>query len=255
MKTIQSFNFKLATFLVAFVLIFASCDNPIFDPGGDGGGNGKPKDPPATTCSVKGTIVRVTCGFGVYGDLWIKTDNGKYLQPCEQSFMPQVPVDVKEGDQVEFGYRVQKESSCYSDEIRCLAALPEYQSVTITCIRVIDTKPIDTCPKIVIDPTDYESRFIQILESEMDGNLLKVKVGYSGCNMVENADFTLSWKGEVAESNPSQARLQLFSPKVAEGNVCQAYFTNDLCFDVSAVKAQTSSGRVRLQIGDHEILF
>ncbi|TAE79513.1 MAG: hypothetical protein EAY81_11195 [Bacteroidetes bacterium] len=255
MKTIQFMNYRLATFLVAFALLFASCDNPIFDPGGDGGGNGKPKDPPPTSCNVKGTIVRVTCGFGVYGELWIKTEHGKYLQPCQQSFMPQVPVDVKEGDQVEFGYTVQKDSLCDSDEIRCLAALPAYQPVTITCIRVVDKKPVDTCPKIVIDHTKYEPSVIQILESEMDGNFLKLTVGYSGGSQVENSDFSLSWKGEIEKSNPPLAKLQLFSPKVVEGNVLQAYFTNNLCFDVSAIKAQTNSSRVRLQIGEHEILF
>ena len=40
MKTIQLMNHRFATFLVAFVLLFASCDNPIFDPGGEGNGGG-----------------------------------------------------------------------------------------------------------------------------------------------------------------------------------------------------------------------
>lgn len=256
MKTIQTLNYKLATFLVAFVLLFASCDNPIFDPGGDGGGNGKPKDPPPTDCSIKGTMVRVTCGFGIYGELWIKTDNGKYLQPCEQSFIPQVPVIPQEGDRVEFGYKKLDKSLCdQSHLIRCMAALPGHQSVAISCMRIISSKPVETCPKVVVDHTNYGVTGIQILESKIEGNLLKLKVGYSGCNMVENEDFSLSWKGAFMESNPPIARLQLFSPKVAKGNVCQAYFTNDLCFDLSTIKQPTSSLIVKLQIGDHEILF
>ncbi len=253
MKTIQLMNHRFVTFLVAFVLLFASCDNPIFDPGGEGNGGGKPKDPPSTDCSIKGTMVRVLCASGIYGDLWIKTDNGKYLQPCEQSFMTTVSIELKEGDRVEFGYAKQGKSSCDNDKIRCLAALPEHQSISLSCIRVIDTKPIGDCPSLVVDHTNYPENVIQVLESKMDGNLLKLKVGYSGCSQVDNEDFLLSWKGEIQESYPARALLQLSSPFITDGITCQAYFTNDLCFDVAAI-TKLNQGAIYLNIGTDNIL-
>ena len=256
MKTIQLINRKLATVFVAFVLLFASCDNPIFDPGGDGGGNGKPKDPPPTDCTVKGTMVRVPCGFGIYGDLWIKTDNGKYLQPCEQSFMPQVPVEVKEGDQVAFGYTVQRESLCDHNEIRCMAALPIHQSVTINCMQVVNTKPDDTCPKIVIDHTNYGGNGLDILESTIEGHLLKLKVRYGGCKQIESKDFALSWKREISKSSPVQTTLQLYSAKVLEEMVCSALFTTDLCYDLTPMlKDVELHGPINMHIGNKTLLL
>ncbi len=256
MKTIQFMNYRLATFLVAFVLLFASCDNPIFDPGGEGNGNGKPKDPPPTDCSIKGTMVRVPCAFGIYGDLWIKTDNGKYLQPCEQSFMTLVAMELKDGDRVEFGYKKEAKSLCDDTKIRCQAALPMHESVTINCLRVISTQPIETCPQIVVDFTNYGENGIQILESSMEGSLLKLKVGYGGCAPIESKDFSLSWRNEFAKSNPPQTTLQLFSAKVMEGIACDAYFTTELCFDVAAIRATVKTADpIQLNIGEHQILF
>lgn len=243
---------KLAIAFVVFVLAFTACENP-YDPDG-----GFKPDTTAMDCKVMATVVRMPYGSSIYGNLWLKTDDGKFYLPCEQSFITICPIDIKEGDRVQFGYRkLPADKDCLkgNPELNVRDAIPlKYQSVTIDCLQTIKrcgTPP--PCSGLVVDYKDYLKNYITVLESKIIGNELKLKVGYSGCSALPNSSFTLAWKGHLAKSLPLQTELQ-FVINDEDRYTCQAYFTNDLCFDIAAIRNITKEP-VLITIGENKILF
>lgn len=237
---------------VVFVLGFTACENP-YDPDG-----GFKPDTTATDCKVMATVVRMPYGSSIYGNLWLKTDDGKFYLPCEQSFITICPIDIKEGDRVKFSYRKLPENKdCLKDnpELNVRDVIPlNYQSVTIDCLQTIvrcGTPP--PCSGLVIDYKDYPKNYITVLESNIIGNELKLKVGYSGCSALPNSSFKLAWKKFLGKSLPLQTELQFVIEDV-NLYTCQAYFTNDLCFDISAIRDLTKEP-VLIAIGENNILF
>lgn len=254
MKTKQLLMNKLTLVVILITILFGGCENP-YDP--DGGGGVKP-DSIAKECSVMATVVKMPYGNSVLGDLWLKTDDGKFYLPCEKSYLTRCPEVVEAGDRVKFGYRnLPPSKDCLKDipELKLMDAMP-YQPVMLDCIQVISTKPISTCPEIVIDHTNYNANFLEIVESKLEGHLLKLTVRYGGCKKVESKDFSLSWKREISKSNPVQTTLQLYSAKVVEGIVCSALFTTDLCYDLTPMlKDVEHYGPINMHIGDKTLLL
>lgn len=236
---------------VAFMLTLASCDSPWFDPIDDGGGNGGGKPPVIQDCNVTGTMVRVICGASIYDGLWIRTDNGKLLQPCQQSFQTLCPIVLKEGDRVKFSYRELKGPSPCDEMITCAAVNPPHKTVIIDCINGLSGKPLPVdslsgkIGKLVIgQPVDNAS--VHVLSAGLKNDLLTLMVGYSGCSEHDAKDFSLIWDGNVHESSPAQV---YFSIDESRKEACQAYFTQELTFDISEVRKNTT-GPIIIHIKD-----
>lgn len=127
---------------VAFMFTMASCDSPVFEPiddGGNGGGGGSKGAKTAILseeCNTGGTMVRVICGTSIYDGLWIRTDDGKLLRPCDQSFQTFAAIELKEGDRIKFGFHEIKGPSPCDNMVGCMAAQPEHTSVVIDCLTV-----------------------------------------------------------------------------------------------------------------------
>lgn len=251
MKSVHLFATAFRVFAVAAMLLTSACNHPLFDWEEPGGGGGKPGHPVVTDCKVRGKVVRVMCGTSIYDNFWIQTPDGKYYRPCEQSFQTLCPIGLKEGDHVMFSYRKLPNCKSCDDKITCLAALPPFTNVVIDCIQVL---PQTDCEALVLDRNvSSENNYLHVINAAVEGRFLKLKIGYSGCNVLPKSAFRLSWTGAFAKSLPPQADLFVNINGVTP-TVCQAYFTTDLCFDVSSLKS-SSSQPVQINIGGHQILF
>lgn len=237
----------LKVLVVGVILTLASCDVPWMDPI-DGGGNGGPKPPTNNDCRIEGTIVKVPCGVGVYGDLWIRTKEGVLLQPVEQSFQTLCPIVLHEGDKVKFGYRLKRGPNPFDSAITCLIAIPQHTKIIIDCIQVVPNKG---CGSLLLGDSLSDDNSVRVLEATIVGSQLKLLVGYSGCGVKPASNFELFWDGNVQESMPLQTRVYLHAK---QQEFCQAYFTQELCYDVRMLKSK-QNGSVKIQIQDKEVLF
>lgn len=247
MKMKNLFITALKVLAVSLTFALTSCDAPWFDPI-EGGGMGGEKPPVKNQCSLEGTMVRVMCGVGVYGDLWIQTKDGKLLQPVEQSFQTLCPLVFAEGDKVKFGYRVKRGATTFDSVTTCLAALPPHTKVIVDCINVV---PSNGCGSLMISDSLSDDNSVHVLEAKIVGNKLKLRVGYSGCNEQPASNFNLYWSGDVQESLPLQTRIYL---QAKERQFCQAYFTQELCYDLSLLKSKHNQP-IKVKIQDQEIVF
>lgn len=83
------------------------------------------------TCTLEVTAEKVICGYGAFGNIWLKTADGKLLQPWHSL------VDQKsllDGQKYTVGYKAVERDDKYKDRISCMAALPAAQAVVITCL-------------------------------------------------------------------------------------------------------------------------
>lgn len=245
MKRTFNLSATLKVLVLMFGLSLTACDNPIFDPidpwkgGGGNGGGGKNPDT-ITDCRVTGKMVRVPCGVSIYDGLWIQTSDGKLYQPCAQSFQTLCPILLEEGDVVKFSYRNLKGGSVCDSMITCMIALPPHQSVVIDCINRTAT----STPSLLIDSSAQHDNSINVLNATVVGNTLKIKIGYSGCNVKSADKFKLYWDGSLAKSNPAKAYLALVD---LEPQACMAYFTQELEYDISLLKMYGSPIELNLQ--------
>lgn len=123
MKTLKIFPLLL-------VLLMAACTKEPSDP---------PCDEPKT-CELKGKFEAIACGWGLYESYWIRLDNGTLLQPCQSD----ISIDINRiynGMPIELSYYGVKNSSCPESPLNCFAALPEHETVRLTCIKLLDEKP------------------------------------------------------------------------------------------------------------------
>jgi hypothetical protein len=70
-----------------------------------------------------------------------------------------------------------------------------------------------------------------LLDLSFDGRILRLHVGYSGCSPEQ--PFALFMVGEFAKSDPAQADLLLSHDGL--GQLCDAYFTKDLAYDLTPI--------------------
>ena len=206
---------------------------------GNGGGNGG-----GNNTLVKGTVVFQNCGLSIYGkSLWIKTDDGQLLQPCEQSFLPLVAIELNEGDRVELKYH-KYTGNIGGFEIYCKMAYFYFTRVTIDFINVI--KPKTDCSAVTF-PTSYDkldAASLIILNAKIDNSKLILNIGFGGC------DNTTERFKLVAKELPTAGAIPTFEVKLVDekAQLCQAYFTKDVCFDLATLKNPVSSGVVLVNI-------
>lgn len=246
MNNVRSFRIALKVLAITAILGLSACNNPFFDweePGG-----GKPGKPPVADCNQVGKIVSITCGPSIYGNFWILTANGEYIRPCDQSFQTLCPITLHEGDQVKFSYRKLNNCKKCENTITCFGMIPKHTHAIIDCINVI---PSSDCASLTIDENAGTNTYIHVLGASIEGRLLKLKVGYSGCNALDKLTFKLSWNGSFNKSLPMQA--ELFPDLDIEPSLCQAYFTTELCYDLSVLK--TSGQPVAVKVGDYVLNF
>lgn len=118
MKTVKLFVITL------MVLGLASCKK-------------EPVKEPEKKCNRKGKIETAVCGWGAWGNYWIRLDDGTLLQPCKSDISISQN-DLYDGREVEIGFEKidPKEPACQNMMAGCLAWPGEFTSVKITCLSL-----------------------------------------------------------------------------------------------------------------------
>ncbi|MCB0733135.1 MAG: hypothetical protein H6608_02625 [Flavobacteriales bacterium] len=99
----------------------------------------------------------------------------------------------------------------------------------------LDTQPSSDCPSIKLSDTFSNLTFpdVQILSASADEKNIILKIGVSGCDI--NRPFTLCVSKAVMKSLPPQRAAGLVFPE----QLCDAYFTTELCYDRTQIKEET----------------
>jgi hypothetical protein len=90
------------------------------------------------------------------------------------------------------------------------------------------------------------------MDAKIEGSKLILNIGFSGCNNRAKDRFKLVAK-PTNESNMLTYEVKLTDERV---ELCQAYFTDDICFDISSMK-HLIDGRVKVRIVgfDKELIY
>ncbi len=115
-----------------------------------------------------------------------------------------------------------------------------------------DKKPRETCESVITDVSCGDnvttSSGTNVMKAWIEGDNLKLEVGYSGCNK-----HTFDLYCDKNQVNPAIYPNQLVA-KLADNNgeqFCQAYFTETLCFDISGLKTG-KHGTVQIKLQNHD---
>lgn len=219
-----------------------------YEDGPGGGGNGGGND---SKTHVQGTVYGQECGLGIYGNgLWIRLDDGTLLQPCDQSFQTLVPIELNEGDRVELSCSSYK-GSYPSFEKDCKIKVISFKRATIDFINVLGGKT-DGCKPIPIleNFEERDAAMVNILDAKVVDSKLKLHIGFGGCSP-NNKRFSA-----IALLNYSND-IPTYEIKLVDANpeLCQAYFTDDLCFDLESIRKPSSSKRVRVILSGSNQIF
>lgn len=241
---------KITAIVFVSLFLLSSCKR---DPKEGGWGNDKPKDPVSKNCTISATVVSVPCGMGFWGNLWLLSDKGEYFQPCDITFLPIVPIELKEGDKVMFSYQGldYKHARC-EYKIMCAVVQPKAYKVLINCIQVLTpTTQRGKCKDLTTVPAQNHRtpEKVSILSAFVQDNYLKTVIGYSGCNP-RHEKISLHWDGSYAKSNPPQVFFELGN--LPEAQMCQAYFMDTLCFDISSINKLGSPMPVSIKLKGYD---
>jgi hypothetical protein len=84
---------------------------------------------------------------------------------------------------------------------------------------------------------------VVVEDAEISGDILTAQLGFGGgC---EPHDLGLCWDGSVAESSPAQVWLTIAHD--AHGDSCEAWLTETLAVDISALQVDASPLTVHLE--------
>ena len=112
-----------------------------------------------------------------------------------------------------------------------------------------DPKPDDSgCPKLekYSDSITYSSN-VKIHEARIENETLHLKVAYSACSQTQ---FRLLWDGNYIKTLPAQVYIGL----KGDGNemACQAYFEDDICFDLNPLRYNKEHGSIKIHLEGYE---
>ncbi len=149
---------------------------------------------------------------------------------------------LKEGDRVELKYS-KYIGSIKDYEVYCKSNIA-FTRVTIDFINVIESK--SNCTGITL-PGNYDKLYaagINITEAQMVGSSLVFKIGFGGC------DNTTKRFKLIGKLLPTAGPIPAYEVKIVddETQLCKAYFTNEVCFDLSSIKDPISSSVVSVHI-------
>ncbi|MBD79073.1 MAG: hypothetical protein CL840_09155 [Crocinitomicaceae bacterium] len=117
-------------------------------------------------------------------------------------------------------------------------------------VEVVGSGEENLCLDVILDAELYEKiqhQPVSIVESRIEGNLLYLKINFSGCTYDE---LDLVWNNMLKKSYPGQAQLKL---GYTETGSCDEIQTKEMCFNL---KSFAEFGKVVLFINEAEgILF
>ncbi|WP_344788348.1 hypothetical protein [Postechiella marina] len=100
---------------------------------------------------------------------------------------------------------------------------------------------------VVVSENDFnnlESANFIIIDAEIEGDCLLLKIGASGCDG-STWQYNLVDSGAIAESLPEQRYLKF---QLINEEMCEAYFNKTVSFNLSPLKIDNGVGKVVLHI-------
>ncbi len=167
-------------------------------------------------CDRKGIVKDYT---GLDGCGLIIESDGDRFEPAE---LPEGKT-IKNGDIITFSYeKFDGASICMTGEL-----------VKITCLEVITNE----CRPVKVVKGDELQKAkkppFKLNNYSVEKGILKMNISFSGCG--DNLDQVLMVSSAEMKSLPPQRACVL----EYEPQMCEAYITTDLCFDVSFIKYET----------------
>lgn len=100
-----------------------------------------PKSPtsPGSTCNVYVTATQFMCAYGAWGDIWLRLDNGYYLQPWDNSTST---TQLIPGARYKIAYSIMAKDSRYDGMIFCLMAPSDPLAWTPAIVSVTCLEPV-----------------------------------------------------------------------------------------------------------------
>lgn len=128
-------------------------------------------------------------------------------------------------------------------------------SCLTACSNDDDESPSTSCDQTTLISSDeYEnapSGFHTIDDVSIDGECMHITFGAGGCSG-DTWEYKLIDSGAVAESFPVQRYLRL---SLKNEEICSAYFTKTVSFDISALKEGEEKVLFNIQNYDSQVLF
>jgi hypothetical protein len=216
-------NNLAALFAVTFLLGFVSCQKLEED----GKGRAYSKE-----CNLTGTLIKTFYSKSALNNFWIQGNNGEVYQACANDIINFTAENYTEGQKVLFGTRALKSTeTCETIFVECpTGMIMPTQKIGLTCISKVSGK----CGKSLINSASLDKEQTVSIENVwQEGNHLKLFVAFSGCNF-DASPINLHWDGNLMKSNPAQIAFALGNMPVSQ--MCLAYFTDTLCYDISSLK-------------------
>lgn len=103
--------------------------------------NNNPKNPknPGANCNVYVTATQFMCAYGAWGDIWLRLDNGYYLQPWDNSTST---TQIIPGARYKIGYTLMAKDSRYDGMIFCMVVPSDPMAWTPSIVSVTCLEPV-----------------------------------------------------------------------------------------------------------------
>jgi hypothetical protein len=144
MKKTQKIIFS-SPIVLCLLLLFGltSCD-----PHGDGGCEPSPFEP--QNCTLGVTAVEMSCAaFGVYGNIYFLTDDGRYLQPWQQKNFTSPFRKPKAGERFKIGFRLANRDGRYDSLMRCKLFDPKVEAATPVALECMTAEECSVSATVV----------------------------------------------------------------------------------------------------------
>ncbi len=199
----------------------------------------KPKDPPQDPCANKVMVTALQQDYYHWAHFEKSGPNGTavWLYAVNWNDWSSKVVPGK-------SYRIAyKEVKCPDDHMsnktmNCFAY--PLTCIKVTCLEPVNytTEPSSSCLGSEINPPAFGDYFTHALKGQkINGNQLRLRMGYSGCDRSQMKKFRLALQ-EVRYRCPEPKMDRVFMAKVVtdDNTVCQAYFEEDVCFDLTPLR-------------------
>jgi hypothetical protein len=160
---------------------------------------------------------------------------------------------LTEGSKITFGFTKMMGGCPDETKLLCSTPWPAKTKIRLTCITPAINEDANTCKPIEkVNQINPYRGFAEILEASREGNCIKMLVRYSSAVPVESANFSLTWDGTIAKSNPATATL--FLDYLPTGINSQIVQVEEISFDVSEI-SDIYGKDVKIKINGFDRLF
>jgi hypothetical protein len=110
----------------------------------------------------------------------------------------------------------------------------EMKCISITCLELAE---INDCLGSVMNPDKFNEQFSNSIRGlKVNGDAFKIQVGFSGCDRAAIKNFKLALRFTMARCPDNNNRMFLAKVLSPDIQTCQAYFQEEVCFDLSQLR-------------------